>query len=144
MWRLQLRLVKIDIRNTCSRYAGLIMDFLLALEQITTSSHHSTHNCVTPELYVVQRCLTENISTLILSNMEFSVDKHSRKQGSWGLHGAHLGPTGARGAPCWPHKLCYQGYCHFNAETLFLLIMWYYTTNPVVVQSITRQIWGIW
>ena len=34
---------------------------------------------------------------------------YPRKQGSWGLHGAHLGPTGPRWAPCWPHEPCYQG-----------------------------------
>ena len=28
-------------------------------------------------------------------------------QGSWGQHGAHLGPTGPRWAPCWPYKPCY-------------------------------------
>ena len=27
--------------------------------------------------------------------------------GSWGQHGAHLGPTGPRWAPCWPHEPCY-------------------------------------
>ena len=27
------------------------------------------------------------------------------QQGSWG----HLGPTGPRWAPCWPHELCYLG-----------------------------------
>ena len=26
-------------------------------------------------------------------------------QGSWGQHGAHLGPPGPRWAPCWPHEL---------------------------------------
>ena len=30
-------------------------------------------------------------------------------QGSWGQHGAFLGPTGPRWAPCWPHELCYMG-----------------------------------
>ena len=25
---------------------------------------------------------------------------------------AHLGPTGPRRAPCWPHELCYLGICH--------------------------------
>ena len=30
-------------------------------------------------------------------------------QGSWGQHGAHLGPTGPRWAPWWPHELCYLG-----------------------------------
>ena len=29
--------------------------------------------------------------------------------GSWGQQGAHLGPTGPRCAPCWPHELCYPG-----------------------------------
>ena len=31
------------------------------------------------------------------------------QQGSWGQHGAHLGPTGPRWAPCWPHELCSLG-----------------------------------
>ena len=31
------------------------------------------------------------------------------KQGSWGQRGAHLGPTGPRRAPCWPHELWYLG-----------------------------------
>ena len=30
-------------------------------------------------------------------------------QCSWDQHGAHLGPTGARWAPCWPHEHCYLG-----------------------------------
>ena len=32
-----------------------------------------------------------------------------RQQGSWGQHGAHLVPVSPSWAPCWPHKLCYQG-----------------------------------
>ena len=34
---------------------------------------------------------------------------HPRWQGSWDLHGTHLGPTGPRWVPCWPHESCYQG-----------------------------------
>ena len=30
-------------------------------------------------------------------------------EGLRGQHGAHLGPVDPRWAPCWPHKLCYQG-----------------------------------
>ena len=30
-------------------------------------------------------------------------------QGSYGLHGAYLGPTGPKWAPCWPHDPCYLG-----------------------------------
>ena len=33
-----------------------------------------------------------------------------RWQSSWGQHGAHLGPVGARWAPCWPHEPFYQYY----------------------------------
>ena len=29
------------------------------------------------------------------------------EQGSWDQHGACLGPTGPRWAPCWSHELCY-------------------------------------
>ena len=31
------------------------------------------------------------------------------RDSKWGQHGAHLGPTGPRWAPCWPHELCYLG-----------------------------------
>ena len=31
------------------------------------------------------------------------------QQSSWGQHGALLGPTGPRWAPCWPHETCYLG-----------------------------------
>ena len=42
------------------------------------------------------------------------------EQGSWGQHGAHLGPTGPRWAPCWPHKLCYLG-CFMRQNCMMLL-----------------------
>ena len=29
------------------------------------------------------------------------------RKSSWGQHGAHLGPTGPRWAPCWLRELCY-------------------------------------
>ena len=32
-----------------------------------------------------------------------------RQQGSWGQHGAHLGPAGPRWVPCWPHEFCPLG-----------------------------------
>ena len=32
------------------------------------------------------------------------------KQSSWGQHGAHLGPTGPKWAPCWPKEPCYLGW----------------------------------
>ena len=37
------------------------------------------------------------------------------QQGSWGQNGAHLGPTGPRWAPCWPHKLCPLG-CSYTTR----------------------------
>ena len=41
-------------------------------------------------------------------------------QGSWGQHGALLGPTGPRWAPCWPHELCYLGGKCFLSFKTFL------------------------
>ena len=35
--------------------------------------------------------------------------KTTQKQGSYGQHGAHLGPVVPRWAPCWRHEPCYQG-----------------------------------
>ena len=32
------------------------------------------------------------------------------EQGTWGQHGAHLGTTGPRWAPCWPHEPFYLGH----------------------------------
>ena len=37
------------------------------------------------------------------------------QQGSWGQHGAHLGPTGPRWASCWPHELFYLGIFKFDS-----------------------------
>ena len=35
--------------------------------------------------------------------------RRPRYQGPWGQHGAHLGPTGPRWAPCGPREPCYLG-----------------------------------
>ena len=35
--------------------------------------------------------------------------RHPWEHSSWSRDGAHLGPTGHRWAPCWPHELCYLG-----------------------------------
>ena len=35
---------------------------------------------------------------------------HPWYQGSWGQHGAHLGPTGPRWASWWSHEPCYLGW----------------------------------
>ena len=43
-----------------------------------------------------------------------------RWQGSWGQHGAHLGPISPRWAPYWLHKPCYQS-SHSNQHHFFLL-----------------------
>ena len=45
-------------------------------------------------------------------------------QGSWGLHGTHLGLTGPRWAPCWPHEPCYQGSYIEYIKKLNFLIPW--------------------
>ena len=52
--------------------------------------------------YLIDDYVSEIPLTVIGSNL-------SREQSSWGQHGAHLGPTGPRWAPRWPHEPCYQG-----------------------------------
>ena len=37
----------------------------------------------------------------------YNHDPRHRPSLIWGQHGVHLGPTGPRWAPCWPHELCY-------------------------------------
>ena len=49
-------------------------------------------------------------------------NKHPWYQDSWGHHGAHLGPIGPRGAPCWPHELCYLGPQTLTVRWRLLLI----------------------
>ena len=49
----------------------------------------------------------------------------------WGQHGAHLGPTGPRWAPCWHYDLCYLGRFtyHSHKATGFvrngIIMAWY-------------------
>ena len=45
-------------------------------------------------------------------------------QGSWGQHGAHLGPTGPSWAPCWPHELCYLGQHTWLRKGEVILASW--------------------
>ena len=42
----------------------------------------------------------------------------SWEQGSLRQHGAHLGPTGPRWTPCWPHELCYLGLVSSRSPSL--------------------------
>ena len=49
--------------------------------------------------------------------MDSQLSKVPRLQGSWGQHGAHLGPVGPRWAPCWPYEPCYEGNYHKTALT---------------------------
>ena len=57
-------------------------------------------------------------------------DAYPSQQGSWGQHGVHLGPTGPRWTPCWPHELCYMGYYGnstgrpFIRLVSYILIIW--------------------
>ena len=46
----------------------------------------------------------------------------SQIKGPWGPHGTHLGPTGPRWAPCWPHEPCYQFNYDPNMDTWLHLL----------------------
>ena len=80
----------LKFRDGCEKWvdaASFILYFYLSIEKI------GQHKLVF--------CLSMDSFTQFL--------KTPWKQGSWGQHGAHLGPTGPRWAQCWPHELCYLG-----------------------------------
>ena len=54
--------------------------------------------------------------------MHMCVSEICLKQGSWGQHGAHLGPKGPRWTPCWPHELCYLGSLIIDSRNGFPLV----------------------
>ena len=63
------------------------------------------------------------------------------KQGSWGKHGAQLGPTGPRWIPCWPHELCYLGNIYDvqgNGFNLLCRMIW--LSDPVIIFCSVRFI----
>ena len=49
------------------------------------------------------------------------------------VHGANLGPTGPRWAPCWPHELYFLG-CYTPMKML-REIYWFYSIRPSVHPS---------
>ena len=56
--------------------------------------------------------------------------KGTWKQGSWGQHGVHLGPTGPRWAPCGPHEPCSLGYSRRKyTHTRFPVCYWQWVNN---------------
>ena len=58
-------------------------------------------------------CGNELISALF--NGDANLAYPPRLQGSSAQHGAHLGPTEPRWAPCWPHEPCYLGICGLSS-----------------------------
>ena len=48
---------------------------------------------------------------------KYTVDPNT-SQIAWGQHGVHLGTTGPRWTPCWPHEPCYLG-C-FQPKRLYI------------------------
>ena len=53
--------------------------------------------------------LTDNIFVEMI-HLTLPLQVSTLIQGSFVQHGAYLGPTGPRWAPCWSHELCYLGY----------------------------------
>ena len=66
-----------------------------------------------------------------------------REQGSWGQHGAHLGPVSPSWAPCWPHGPCYQGYYMGHKHLAFAgCTMWVMSTgNLAWVHTELNALW---
>ena len=70
--------------------------------------------------------------------------RHPRQQGSWGLHGAHLGPVGPRRASCWPHKACYRGryMLRINMSMEMKNTTRIFQSNSVLLRG--KSCWHIW
>ena len=72
------------------------------------------------------------------------------EHGSWGQHGVHLGPTGPRWAPCWPHESCYLGmylrfWIHFScANKIFQNNHWYLTRCCSTLSVKPHPNWLLW
>ena len=72
-------------------------------------------------------------------------------QGLWGQHGAHLGPTGPRLAPCWPHEFCYLGSHHLittkrkpQDENLWKIPLVIFSPIKRMENVIPRKNWVFW
>ena len=86
---------------------------------ICTTKHQfvkKVHKAI--ELHIKQ-VLRWQLNTSCTDNRDW---KYPWWQGSWGQHGAHLGLTRPKWAPCWPNELCYLGH-HFTVELVVTHIM---------------------
>ena len=54
------------------------------------------------------------------------------EQGLWGQHGAHMGPTGPRWAPCWSHESCYLGKGHGKYQSISIKLYYQIFVSFVV------------
>ena len=64
------------------------------------------------------------------------------------VHGAHLGLTGPRWAPCWPHELCYLGSCVGVQLTVFCWAVKWFSGNfhifkkePLLIHYSECKLW---
>ena len=61
--------------------------------------------------YVLRYNFLMSVSIIFLTYEMMIDDIHDSKIHGTNM-GPHLGPTGPRWAPCWPHELCYLGWYH--------------------------------
>ena len=76
-----------------------------------------------------------------LLSVSYQVDRVlPRQQGSWGQHGAHLGPVSPRWASCWSHEPCYQGTHNTPWLLLCLLLLCLYYQSLVNLHVVFTHI----
>ena len=86
-------LLQTGLNHACGNGFLPILELLATLEDIDVNQPDRDGN--TPLIFAAQ-------AGQILWGLPW-------EKGSWGQHGAHLGPTGPRWAPCWLHELCFLG-----------------------------------
>ena len=85
-------------------------------------------------------CIDSGKWRLVEIELQPCVDAHLPwYQGSWGQHGAHLGPTGPR----WPHVLCYLVMILYEYATCYFTMKLVSTSiynSLVIIWCVTRLI----
>ena len=80
----------------------------LRLLQLISADHHGACHMDTQWHRIYNLTHWGLVMDICISKLDYH--KFLWEQSLWGQHGAHLGPTRPRWAPCWPYKPCYLGH----------------------------------
>ena len=106
--------------NTPMSYHEILQSHEIWVLSLRTDLLHKSHStpvpCPTKHNFVTEMCTCVHISVrkiIYCGIFLWCILFGTCGIPDYKIHGAHLGPTGPRWTPCWPHELCYLGwfYC---------------------------------